>query len=97
MYQVVVYLRQTRSDKVYQNVFELAQTHHEFGVIRLWEQPTELFLGSPGLLPFAVLSATEDRVAVLRRVAAIADRCQRSDVAVSTAVLAGLVLTVIDY
>ncbi len=77
-------------------MFELAQTRHEFQIIRLWEQPTERFLRSPGLLPFAVLSQATAPVAVLKTVArqveAIGDRQQRSDVAVSTAVLAGLVL-----
>lgn len=54
MYQVVVYLRRSRSPLVYQTRFELPSTDHEFNVVRLWEEPTELFLQTPGLLPFAL-------------------------------------------
>ncbi|WP_448562045.1 Rpn family recombination-promoting nuclease/putative transposase [Trichothermofontia sp.] len=96
MHQVVIYLRRSTSEKVYQNVFELPHTRHEFQVIRLWEQPTDVFLRSPGLLPFAVLTQTPDPAVVLQtvvqQVEAMSDRQQRSDVAASTAVLAGLVL-----
>jgi predicted transposase/invertase (TIGR01784 family) len=70
-------------------------THH-FEVIRLWEQPTELFLAVPGLLPFAVLSQTEQPAEVLREVArqveTISDKRLQSNVAAATAVLAGLSL-----
>jgi predicted transposase/invertase (TIGR01784 family) len=54
MHQFVIYLKQTNSDLVQQNTFSIPGTRHEFTVIRLWEQPTEVFLGTPGLLPFAV-------------------------------------------
>lgn len=56
MRQVVIYLQQTGSDLVQQTSFMLPNTRHEFEVIRLWEQPLEVFLCPPGLLPFAVLS-----------------------------------------
>lgn len=69
MHQVVIYLKQTNSDLVQQNTFLLTRTRHEFEVIRLWEQPTEVFLRTPGLLPLAVLSSTIDREAVLNQVA----------------------------
>ena len=69
MRQVVVYLRKTGSQLVRQTVFEISGLRHSFEVIRLWEQPTSAFLGSPGLLPFAVLSQTDDRAEVLREVA----------------------------
>lgn len=69
---------------------------HRFEVIRLWEQPTEAFFNSPGLLPFATLSQTNDQTRTLEEVAqvieAINDTRIRSNVAASTAVLAGLVL-----
>ena len=69
---------------------------HEFQVVRLWECPMEPFLELPGLLPFAVLSQTVDRVEVLRRVApkieAITDRRQQANLAASTSILAGLIL-----
>ena len=69
---------------------------HEFQVIRLWEQPEEIFWRSPGLLPLAVLSQTKDRRETLREVAQrieqIEEHRQRSNIAASTAILAGLVL-----
>lgn len=96
MQQVVIYLQQTSSERVQQTAFTLERTHHEFDVIRLWEQPTEVFLQSPGLIPFAVLSQTNDRTRVLQRVAQaidrIADRQVQSNITASAYILAGLVL-----
>ena len=83
MRQVVIYLQQTGSELVRQTTFTLPSTRHEFEVIRLWEQPLEVFLGTPGLLPFAVLSRVTDRPAALRQVAiqleAIPDRRMQSN------------------
>ncbi|MGI0486046.1 hypothetical protein ACN4EK_11460 [Pantanalinema rosaneae CENA516] len=60
------------------------------------EQLTEVFLRSPGLLPFAVLSQTSDRTQVLRQVAQaidrIANRQTQSNITASAYILAGLVL-----
>jgi predicted transposase/invertase (TIGR01784 family) len=96
MRQIVVYLRPTQSERVYQTHFELSGLRHEFEVVRLWEQPTEIFLSSPGLLPFAVLSRTTERLDVLREVALrvenIAERRVQSNVAAASAILAGLLL-----
>jgi predicted transposase/invertase (TIGR01784 family) len=96
MRQVVIYLRETGSDLVRQNAFILSRTRHEFDVIRLWEQPSAIFLSSPGLLPFAALSQTEDPVGVLSQVASaiarIGDRRVQSNLMASAGVLAGLVL-----
>ncbi|MBL1175071.1 Rpn family recombination-promoting nuclease/putative transposase [Pantanalinema sp. GBBB05] len=96
MQQMVIYLQQTRSERVQQTAFTLERTHHEFDVIRLWEQPTEVFLRSPGLLPFVVLSQTSDRTQVLRQVAQaidqLPDRQAQSNITASAYVLAGLVL-----
>ncbi len=95
MYQTVIYLRKTSSERVYQTTFNLEETSHRFRVIRLWEQPTKIFLKSPWLLPFAVLSQTEDKSATLRQIAAeinkIGDRDLEGNIATSTFVLAGLV------
>jgi predicted transposase YdaD len=41
---------------------------HEFRVIRLWEEPVEIFLSTPGLLPYAVLSQASNKEQVLMRV-----------------------------
>lgn len=96
MRQVVIYLRQSASPLVHQTQFELPGTRHEFEVIRLWEQPVDLFLNSPGLLPFAVLTQIVDRAAILQTVATqietIENRTQQHDLAASTEILAGLVL-----
>jgi predicted transposase/invertase (TIGR01784 family) len=94
--QVVIYLTQTRSSLVYQTCFEIPGTRHEFEVVRLWEQPAELFLNAPGLLPLAPLAKTNDREQTLRQVAqridGIGDRKYQSNIAASTAILSGLVL-----
>lgn len=96
MHQVVIYLNRTNSELVYQNTFSLTRTRHEFEIIRLWEQPPEVFLENPGLLPFAVLSNTPNPEQILNQVASeineISDNRTQSNVAASTAILAGLVL-----
>ncbi len=96
MHQVVIYLNRTNSELVYQNIFTLTRTRHEFEIIRLWEQPPEVFLQNPGLLPFAVLSNSPNPENVLNQVAReinqISDNRTQSNVAASAAILAGLVL-----
>jgi predicted transposase/invertase (TIGR01784 family) len=96
MHQVVIYLNRTNSELVYQNTFTLSRTRHEFEIIRLWEQPAEIFLNKPGLLPFAALSNTPNPEQILNQVASeineISDNRTQSNVAASTAILAGLVL-----
>jgi predicted transposase/invertase (TIGR01784 family) len=96
MRQVVIYLRPTRSPLVYQTDFTLENTRHQFEVIRLWEQPTEVFLQTPGLLPFAVLSQTANREEVLQTVAQqveeVSEERERSNLAAISGILAGLVL-----
>jgi predicted transposase/invertase (TIGR01784 family) len=96
VYQVVIYLKHTQSDLVRQTAFELPELRHEFRVIRLWEQPTEVFLQTPGLLPFAVLSQTETPEITLNQVAtAIAELAEpqvQQNVAAASSILAGLVL-----
>ena len=92
----VYYLQPTKSPLVQQNTFRLEKTSHEFEVIRLWEQPTEEFLRIPGLLPFAVLSQTNDPALVLTQISQIteqiADRRVQSNLMAASAILAGLVL-----
>ena len=67
-----------------------------FEVIRLWEQPFESFLNSPGLLPFAVLSRVADPVVALEQVAIqIRDTIEpqaQAGIIASTAIMAGLLL-----
>ena len=94
--QVVVYLKKTSSPLVQIDNFTTKNGGHNFEVIRLWEQPTELFLDKPGLLPLAILSKTENRTQVLTQVSQkieeIDDRRVRANIAAASAVLAGLVL-----
>ncbi len=96
MRQVVIYLCRTDSELVHETSFTLEETFHRFQVIRLWEQPTEIFLQTPGLLPFAVLSNTTSQTSTLLEVAAqienISDRNIQNNVTASAALLAGLVL-----
>jgi predicted transposase/invertase (TIGR01784 family) len=94
--QVVIYLRETGSEFVYQTSFNLPNTRHEFEVIRLWEVPAEELLEFTGLLPFVTLGRTANRAETLREVAEvieeIGERQQRNNVAAATSILAGLVL-----
>lgn len=96
MRQVVIYLQQTNSELVQQTTFTLEDTFHRFQVIRLWEQQTDNFFQSPGLLPFAVLSQSDNRTETLRQVAQqisqINDQRTQSNIAASAFILAGLVL-----
>jgi predicted transposase/invertase (TIGR01784 family) len=66
IHQVVIYLRETTSDRVYQNYFEIAGMYAEHEVIRIWEVPATELQNYPGLLPFAVLGQTPDPVQTLR-------------------------------
>ncbi|KAM3104124.1 MULTISPECIES: Rpn family recombination-promoting nuclease/putative transposase [unclassified Phormidesmis] len=96
MQQVVIYLKQTASELVYQTSFTMERTRHEFDVIRLWEQPASLFLQYPGLIPFAVLGQTADAEETLRqaaqRVDQIADPTTKANLMAASGILAGLKL-----
>ena len=96
MYQVVIYLKPNNSELVYQNTFELTNLRHQFNVIRLWEQPTDSFLNNSGLLPFAVLTRTDNPTETLTQIATIIDsmpnKQRQSDISASTAILSGLKL-----
>jgi predicted transposase/invertase (TIGR01784 family) len=65
IYQVVIYLRETNSERVYQNYFEIAGMYAEYHVIRIWEVPAEELMVFPGLLPFVGLSRTNDPILTL--------------------------------
>ena len=51
IHQVVIYLKPTSSPLVYQTTFSSRKLNHEFNVIRLWEQSTEVLQNYLGLLP----------------------------------------------
>ncbi len=96
MRQVVIYLRRSDSPLVQENTFRLGETFHSFQVIRLWEENTPQFFHHPGLLPFAVLSNTDDPEQVLslvsRSLDTIPQKQVQSNLAAATSILAGLVL-----
>lgn len=94
--QVVIYLRKTTSQKVNETRFTANNLVHEFRVVRLWEQDTEPFLQSPGLLPYAALTKTDDREGVLREVArrieAMESRREQANLMTISAVMSALSL-----
>jgi predicted transposase/invertase (TIGR01784 family) len=96
MRQIVIYLRKTTSELVYETTFEIENTRHQFEVIRLWEQPAVIFLESQGLYPFASLAQTDEPESILRAVAArieeIGTGKVQADLAATASILAGLVL-----
>ena len=96
IYQVVIYLTPSESTLVYETTFNLGGLSHQFNVIRLWEQPTEIFQQYQGLLPFATLSQTDNPEETLRQVAKqieqITDKQVQSNVAASTAIISGIAL-----
>lgn len=96
MRQVVIYLKQTRSELAYQTSFMMERTRHEFDVIRLWEQPASLFLQYPGLIPFAVLGESVNAKETLRQVAQrvdqIVDPTTKANLMAASGILAGLKL-----
>jgi predicted transposase YdaD len=96
MKQIVIYLRKTTSELVYQTAFEIENTLHRFEVIRLWEQPASIFLESVGLYPFASLRQTDEPESILRTVAAkiedIGASKIQANLAATASILAGLVL-----
>ena len=97
IYQVVIYLTPSQSPLVYENTFNAGELNHKFNVIRLWEQPTEIFQKYQGLLPFATLSQTDNPEETLRQVAKqienITDKQVQSNVAASTAIISGIALS----
>jgi predicted transposase/invertase (TIGR01784 family) len=96
MHQVVVYLKKTSSPLVYQDSFQLAETSHRYRVIRLWEESPAPFLNSPGLLPLAVLTQSQNPTARLREVAlaldTIEDRGAKANLTTASAVFGGLLV-----
>ena len=96
MHQVVIYLKPTKSALVYQDSFQLGETNHHYRVIRLWEESSDLFLKSRGLLSLAVLTKSQDTTVRLREIAQILDKIEdkrlKSNLMAATAVFAGLVI-----
>jgi predicted transposase/invertase (TIGR01784 family) len=85
MHQVVIYLKKNKSPLVYQDSFQVGETIHRYRVIRLWEQPSEVFLKKGGLLPLAILTKSEEQIIRLGEIA------QRLDTIENPGVRANLV------
>ncbi|MBE9202248.1 Rpn family recombination-promoting nuclease/putative transposase [Synechocystis salina LEGE 06099] len=96
MHQFVIYLKRSNNDLVYQDSFQMGETVHRYQAIRLWEQPSEVFLQSPGLLPLAVLTQTSDPTLKLREVATaleqIEDNRVKANLMAATSVFGGILL-----
>jgi predicted transposase/invertase (TIGR01784 family) len=94
MRQVVIYLKPTTSELAYQTSYDLERTHHEFDVVRLWEQPADLFLQYPGLLPFAALGQSESPAEMLRQATQLVEQIDepttQANLMAASAILAGL-------
>jgi predicted transposase/invertase (TIGR01784 family) len=95
IHQTVIYLKRTNSPLAYQTSYVSEQMIHNFNVIRLWEQPTEIFQQYLGLLPLAVLTKddpTETLKAVAQQIDNISDPKVKSNLAAATYITSGLVL-----
>lgn len=91
--QVVVLLLPPAAETVIETVFCVETTHHEYRVIRLWEENPELFLNDPALLPLAPLTATTQPQALLQRIVGKVNQLeprQRPEISAYTQILAGL-------
>ncbi len=97
IHQVVIYLKPSNSPLVYQTKFSSQKLNHEFNVIRLWEQSTEVLQSYLGLLPLSVLSKTDDPTETLRKTAKIIDNIEnrqvKNNVSAATAIISGLALS----
>jgi len=95
IHQTVIYLKRTNSPLAYQTSYVSDQMIHNFNVIRLWEQPTEIFKQYLGLLPLAVLTKddpTETLKAVAQQIDNISDPKVKSNLAAAAYITSGLVL-----
>ncbi|PZU97332.1 MAG: flagellar assembly protein H [Pseudanabaena sp.] len=96
IHQTVIYLKPTKSPLVYETKFSSQKLNHEFNVIRLWEEPTEVFQEYLGLLPLSVLSKTINPTETLRQTAQLIDKIEdsqvKNNVSAATAIISGLAL-----
>lgn len=94
--QVVIFLKPTTSELAFADQFTARNTSHRYRVIRMWEQPPEPLLASPGLLPLATLAQTNSPQQLLEQVAAqvnmIEEKAQQQSITACVQLLAGLIL-----
>lgn len=92
--QVIIFLQPTELELAFTEKYEDETTVHRYRVIRLWEQDPNLFIGEPGLYPFAPLTKSDEPDALLQQVAekinTLDDIEQRQALGSCTSILAGL-------
>jgi predicted transposase YdaD len=92
--QVVIFLQETDDEIAFTQEYVSKTTTHRYGVIRMWEQDSALFLENPALLPLAPLTKTNSPETLLSQVsqniAKIPDKTSQQDIAAYTEILAGL-------
>ncbi|NEO20921.1 Rpn family recombination-promoting nuclease/putative transposase [Moorena sp. SIO4A5] len=92
--QVVIFLKSTTSDLVFNNEFRDTNTWHRYRIIRLWEQDPQPLLANRALLPLATLARSNNPNRLLEQVVAEVDRIEekplRGNLAACVDVLAGL-------
>ena len=92
--QVVIFLKSTTSQMVFNNEFRDINTWHRYRIIRLWEQDPQALLANRALLPLATLARSNRPNLLLEQVVAEVDRIeeqgQRGTLAACVDVLAGL-------
>ena len=74
--QIVIVLLPPSAGTTIENRFQVGSTCHEFSVVKMWEQDTELFLNDPVLLPFAALTQVEKSDALLQQISDRVDRIE---------------------
>ncbi|NEO73562.1 Rpn family recombination-promoting nuclease/putative transposase [Moorena sp. SIO3H5] len=92
--QVVIFLKSTTSQMVFNNEFRDINTWHRYRIIRLWEQDPLPLLANRALLPLATLARSNQPNRLLEQVVAQIDRIEekplRGNLAACVDVLAGL-------
>ncbi|NET65527.1 MAG: Rpn family recombination-promoting nuclease/putative transposase [Moorea sp. SIO1G6] len=92
--QVVIFLKSTTSQMVFNNEFRDTNTWHSYRVIRLWEQDPQPLLANRALLPLATLARSNNPNQLLEQVVAQVDNIEekplRGNLAACVDVLAGL-------
>ncbi|WP_424101988.1 Rpn family recombination-promoting nuclease/putative transposase [Moorena producens] len=92
--QVVIFLKSTTSQMVFNNEFRDINTWHRYRIIRLWEQDPLPLLANRALLPLATLARSNSPNRLLEQVVTEIDRIEekplRGNLAACVDVLAGL-------
>ncbi len=92
--QVLVLLRPPPEGTEIESAFVYGTTHHEYQVVKIWEQDPTPFLNDPALLPLATLSAADSPLQLLQQVAlqvgTIESSEQRQELSAYAQLIAGL-------